>query len=208
MVTHDIVRYHFDGNVLDSSINPNHGSVTGNEDYDPGIVGDAFNFDGSTRVISTSPLDFALTDKFSTSFWIKNSDSNGSYPRIISKEGTSGVDLGWMIFMQGGNIGSVMGKTFGSDSLYSQTNTIAYNDGFWHHVAMTYDGLGDVSGINWYVDGSPVSDSDIWNTATSSVTNSAELRISGNPQFVGQVDEVRIYNSELSEDQIFTLFER
>jgi len=89
---------------------------------------------------------------------------------------------------------------------------IDVRDGNWHHVALTYDGSSSASGVTIYVDGAPVTLTTVNDTLTSTILNDASLLI-GNQHastsrfFTGQMDNVRVYNFELSNGQVNRLFE-
>jgi beta-galactosidase len=90
----------------------------------------------------------------------------------------------------------------GGDNVFANSPS-PLNAGEWHHVAGTYDG----SMINLYIDGQPASTKP-WAGGISN--NDFEVLIGENAQdtnrcFDGLIDDVRICNYALSEDQIKAL---
>lgn len=89
--------------------------------------------------------------------------------------------------------------------------TTVINDGTWHHIAVVLPAGGSqVQDILLYVDGNLETNTTIVPGAPTAPINTAsfnDLRIGravANPFFVGQIDEVRIWNVALDETQINT----
>jgi PKD repeat protein len=74
-------------------------------------------------------------------------------------------------------------------------------DGEWHHVIVTYDGSGSVSGVNIYLDGVPETIGWTIGTVSADTTNDFPVQISGREGthyvFDGCIDEVKIWGVEL-----------
>jgi hypothetical protein len=88
--------------------------------------------------------------------------------------------------------------------LYYSSSTLSDNNG-WHHVALAYDG----SHVTFYVDGVADPSLSANQSSLASFTN-AVLNIgysdNGLDRFVGDIDEVRIYNRALSASEISALY--
>ena len=90
----------------------------------------------------------------------------------------------------------------GADHFVTSTNT--YNDGQWHYVVLTNDG----ANVTLYVDGIQVgSKSTAGASAESSGTKA--VRVGANSRvtppgnfFTGEVDEVRVWNDDLTAQQV------
>ena len=90
-----------------------------------------------------------------------------------------------------------------------KTNT-AFYDGQWHHIVATYDGSGNRSGMNLYVDGALVA-SGIAFGITNDILNDTPVRFGANgigalELIVGQLDDVKIFDVELTNQQINDIF--
>jgi len=83
-------------------------------------------------------------------------------------------------------------------------------DGVFHHVAFTYDGSESASGVKIYIDGTLSPTNTIKDNLTGSTLNNVSLTIGNqNPTagffFTGQMDDVRIFDFELTTEQIDNL---
>jgi hypothetical protein len=164
----------------------------------------AVNFDGSNDYMSIPDADiFSLgngsgTDNaFSISAWF-NADSIGTF--VIAAKDNSGARE-WELrtissqlhFYAFGTGGGYIGRNY----------TSILNSGQWYHVVVTYDGSKSSSGIKLYLDGSRVDNGDYsGGTYTAANNTTTELRIAyaeiNSTTGDGKIDEVAIFNSELS----------
>src|SRR5262249_1083525 len=65
--------YTFDGTTSNATSATNPGVVTGTEQYAPGEIGQAFNFNGSTQVLATNPSNDLST---SYAFWFNTTQTS------------------------------------------------------------------------------------------------------------------------------------
>ncbi len=168
-------------------------SVTGT----PGSLGSALNFDGIDDVV-TIPNNAALniSNSISIEAWIKPS-SGSNIQNVLSKSSQSQntgyifprTDDNWANFNTYLHIGGAW-----------KTTSYAYpNDGNFHHVAMTYDG----ANIKLYLDGNLVKTQPQTGALTTNTNNLALGNQPGISEFFkGTLDEVRIWNTTLTADQI------
>lgn len=186
-----------------------------NYDSTSGVISNryAVDFDGAGDYMAIGDADiFSLgngsgTDNaFSISAWF-NADSIGSF-YIITKDGT-GIGREWafrtissqLSFFAFGTGGGYIGRQY----------TSALSTGQWYHAVVTYDGSKASSGINLYLDGNPVDNADYASgTYTASRNSSTLLRVgaveSNNTYSNGKIDEVAIFNSELSEPDVTAIY--
>jgi hypothetical protein len=184
----------------------------------------AASFDGMTSFVeiaggtsSTGSLHnpFTLTNSFSLEAWVINAGSLETYSRFISTRvlppATSG---GYGLGIIGAN-NNVRFTTFGVKD-YDSANTIIPVDGLWHHVVVVLDSNNIA---NFYLDGS-FTDS-VMHTAPGR-TSPSNLHIGRNPVpdgntagtltgglfefWNGSIDEVAIYDHELTDVQIAAHF--
>jgi cysteine-rich repeat protein len=192
----------FDGDMQDSSGNNNHGTCTNCPVPATGKVGDAYSFDGDNDYIDAGS-DSTLDDlpAFTYTAWIyPTSDGDRE---ILSKSGSdrelrlagtgSGIYLRGCVVLSSGNACS-----------NSDPGFVALDE--WNFVSMTFDDGGDRE-THLYVDGSEVGyDSQGHGSGTLSSDASSDLNIgrrtSGNRYFQGVIDEVRVYDRALSEQEI------
>lgn len=189
----------------------NHGTLVEDPKSVDGKINEALAFDGQASLVEINDSEsLDITEAITIEFWFTKTgmSSEAVYPRPVSKgqatvdDGAYGVwvadqptaiDIGFRApGLQGG----------GGQNDFRSAALPDYMDGGWYHVAVTYDGE---SG-RIYFDGEKVLD-----IATSGEFPQTDdpLHIGdGNNQrhFNGAIDEVRIYNRDLEEDEILQNF--
>ena len=204
------------GQVTDASGNGRDGTAQGGADTafagpaisgDPGTCGYG-TFDGSDDYVSVSNLSDTLNSTATLAFWVRTTQSGSSTgyesPGITGVEEAGGTgDIFWGWIDSSGRIGISVANDFAAD----QKSTSAINDGTWHHVALTRDASGGETRV--YVDGTLESTG---STPTGTIDNAFESigRIEdtgGSPEyFDGELDEVRIYDGVLDENEVQTVY--
>jgi streptogramin lyase len=97
-------------------------------------------------------------------------------------------------------------ETTGGTNKYV-TSTKTYNDGQWHHGVVTFDNSNNI--VRLFVDGVQIGT--LSTTSNPDNTGSKPLRIGGNSQsltedfFIGQLDEVGVWNRALTNAEIINL---
>ena len=195
-----------DGNgvVRDASGAGNDGRVYGATWEAEGKFGGAYHFHitNLTDRIVIPNSDLLNPDYITVSAWIKTSDTDGFWNRIVDKDWRKGYDLN----LGGDYYGKkARGKLGFEDPEDYVSSDRALADNQWHHVAGTFDG----KVLRCYLDGKEKSQS--LKTSRRLRKNSWDLCI-GNTvaedstgEFIaydGLIDEVRIYNRALSADEI------
>jgi hypothetical protein len=161
-----------------------------------GITNGYINFNGFGN--------FATTQAFSLECWIKfTSTATQTY---ISKQINSGNFEGYAINCLAGKPRAVIRDDLGN--VIAKEHNVAINDNSWHHVVFTYNGSGIPSGVLIYVDNVLNSTTVNTDTLSGTITNTANLQISGRDGNnltldVGTIiDEVVIYDRELTAAEI------
>jgi len=181
--------------AYDNSSNANDLTWTNTPTSTIGKYGTAINLAGSNQhLIRADDADFDFGDDTSFSYetWIKHTTASAQEV-ILSKYNEAGYKL---IMESDGDLTCALDY----DSTWTPTDSITstaatYDDSKWHHIACVKDGA---SSLSLYIDGVLIgSDSSL--TATNTVTNSDPLYIGIDADgtsldFVGQVDEPKIYN--------------
>ncbi len=183
--------------ATDSSASGNDGTVNGTDFTAGSIAGisnTALNFDGGDDFVDTNyNTDFA-SGGFSISAWAKTS-SNG-ISRILSKY-SAGGNQKWLLFNAGQIEFGITGSTGGI------TTAGTYNDDQWHLFTATTD----ATNMYLYIDGILDSVSTHDNTFTSNAINwHIGQRNDGAEYFNGQIDDVRIYDTTLSAEDVYSLY--
>jgi hypothetical protein len=139
--------------------------------------------------------------QFSVSAWFRTSSVFTADAIIVNKGGfntsTSRLNYG-MWLTSNGNLRGGFEESTGTDIFVTSPNR--YNDGNWHYAVVTYDG----SVLRLYVDGQQVAS---LNTNAIPATDTMPLTIGKNSSsnsryFIGDIDEVRVYNRALSAQEV------
>jgi len=133
-----------------------------------GTNAEALEFNASADYLITpddASLQFAYADSLSFSAWVRWTGTVAGY--ITSKIAPIGYG-GAGLFLDNGDIGVIRyGTPFGALFLRAESNTTLFNDGQWHHIVGTIQGSTDVTGLNLYVDGVQVAQTNTNNTPPS-----------------------------------------
>lgn len=170
--------------------------------FEPYFTGTGANFD-------TTP-DSASLDifRFTVAAWFRTSTIGGGDHVILCKGGvgddTAGNNNNYILNID--TNGKVLGgfETGAGVDNYV-TSPLAYNDGLWHWGAVTYDS----TRVRLYVD-DPVTPVATLNTTSTPEINAQAVNIGRNSYnsanfFVGDIDEVRVWNRELESDELTDL---
>ncbi len=191
-------------NAVDSSGNNHGGTLIGNPLWQPsgGKIGGALEFDGDGDYVNLGKAsDYDLAGQISVTAWIKVSRLNNDWAAIVTKG-----DSAWRL-QRDGDTNSLefacSGLNVPGTDWSNVLGKVNVNDGQWHHAAGVYDG----SKLYLYVDGKL----DVSSNA------SGDININDYPVYIGEnaeqaerlwnglIDDVRIYDYALSEDQIVSL---
>lgn len=191
------------------SMGVGNGTLNSGATWGTGFSGGALQLDGVNDYVSVaneSMYDFTSANSFSITAWVwRNSTSNED--SIWGKANPADNWRGYaflfepgsdrLIFHMGGNAGAAIGV--------SATGTAT---GRWEHVAVTYNGNGNASGVQLYVNGVAKSKTIYANALAGSVLNNISPLI-GNDNaadtccvFGGRIDELRIYSRVLSPAEV------
>ena len=192
--------------ATDSSITLNDGSLNNStfstnsalSNLNSGLYLDGINDYVTITYTSSYEIDF-----ITLSIWVYPT-STGQNDQLFSKD-NSGSNRSWQF--RENNDGTVRFIVFDDDDSsngqITSTNTLALND--WNHVAGTWDG----SDIKLFINGQFDSSTSFSGLLNKDETNNAFLGRSENGDpgyFEGRLDDARIYNRALTEDEINTLF--
>jgi subtilisin family serine protease len=179
--------------------------LTGNYHYSPSFVLTGSNYND---VASTSSLKL---NQFSVAAWFKTSSNFGSDALIINKGGVGsdsfGQNMNYGIWMTSAEqIRAGFERSTGADQFVTSPNT--YNNGQWHYAVVTNDG----STLRLYVDGVEVATKSTGGASPESF-GTKPVRVGANSRvtppgnfFTGEVDEVRVWNDDLTAQQAANAF--
>ncbi|MBA7661216.1 hypothetical protein ES703_69231 [subsurface metagenome] len=198
-----VAHYEFEGNANDSSGNNYHGTAMGGPVYVDGVLGQAldFEYDNDTSV-EIEPFDVEGSG-ITLACWIKLESQSRTDARIISKCNPDDSSTGghwWKLGTHSNLRLRCRLKTGGTTVERNSANyTLSLDE--WHHVAMTYNG----SQVQLYKDTQSVGS---WaQSGTVDVNSLIPVAIGNHPvngdrAFDGLIDDVRIYDRALSDDEV------
>jgi len=149
--------------------------------------------------------------QFSVAIWFKTSADFATDSVMVNKGGLGsdsvGQNMNYGIWMTNAEkVKAGFETSAGADQYVTSVNS--YNDGHWHYAVVTNDG----SSLRLYIDGVQVATKALAgaspeNTGTKPVRIGANSRVTppGN-FFTGELDEVRIWNDDLTADQAANAF--
>ncbi|MDB4302064.1 LamG domain-containing protein [bacterium] len=200
--------------LVDESSNTNDGTITGAVAV-AGKIGNALNFDAPAEVVHvySSALNMSTSD-WAVSGWIKTSDTTKN-KSVIQKRGQPGdgsTTEGW--FVQVNTAGYLTGfidpvTAQGSPVEIASLTTV--NTGVWTHFAVVWDRSGslyiylggalDNSGSIAALDGVTISTAD----SAAIGNNSSPGLATSVTDFIGDIDQLRIFNRVLTQPEITAL---
>ncbi len=190
--------------AADSSGNNNSGTLQGNAAWIPtaGKIGGAIKLDGDGDFVELMPeSNFDITRQITVAAWIRVNKFDTQWQAIITKG-----DNSWRIHRFNETDGIEFACSGTSVNDYgSIAGKMSVNDRQWHHIVGVYDG----AKMYIYVDGK-------LDTARDS---SGSINSTDDPVYIGEnatyrerffnglIDDVRVYNYALSQDEIKALYE-
>jgi hypothetical protein len=191
--------------IYDQSGKNNNGTLylgsSGNTDpskaWSPGISGTALSFDGVDDYVEVgNPTSLQITNKLTVELWIKANPPTLTIHYPIAKHPGWGLWVDGTYYLYANNIGI----------FYNNTTAVVFTGAFpseyrgkWVHIAFTYDNPYTTLYVNGKRFGVSTGFSgDILTTANLNIGR----RSGGAWPFGGLIDEVRIYNRALSEQEI------
>ncbi|MHC1775355.1 MAG: LamG-like jellyroll fold domain-containing protein [Lentimicrobium sp.] len=205
----------FNGNANDESFYSNNGTVnlaqlTTNR-FDS--VNSAYQFSGSSTYIdvphASQYLDF-IASGFSVSFWFKASNIAGEGTIIEKYDKGTGFQI--QLSDDGRMLMGIREETGGNSHDLWISSISSYNDNIWHHGVYVWNSN---KILRMYVDKEMIAFNNL-PTITSidngfliSEINFGRLYFdaTGIRYFAGLIDDVRIYNRALTDEEIFVLFD-
>ena len=200
-----LIHFPFDSRAV-TSFDAKLGGVRVPEDvsFGAGVVGGAVQLDAGKPI--TAAIDFAFDGRhpFSIGAWINTKNSAGC---VVSKTNDSDAFRGFDLSLRKGRLLFHLIHRWKDDAVEVATrDTLA--TGRWQHVLVTYDGSGRAGGVKLFVDGKRQAVDVNVDSLTGSVANGEPLRIGrrqSSASFEGRIDDLRIYDRELSDHEVLEL---
>ena len=196
--------YPLDGNTNDSSANARHGTQMGHPTFVAGRAGQALDLRGLNDYVLIEGCSYLLA-QYSATVWLRVEGGTGSRD-ILSIHSSAGASDVHGILLEVGSGGQLrylhrFPYTATGTNIYTDS---PYDDGAWHHAAI----VKSVDTMTLYVDGQQAgtaADATQFDQPLPWITLGVLTRNQLSRFFAGAIDEVRIYNRALSEEEIAAL---
>jgi hypothetical protein len=202
-----VAFYPFNGNADDASGNLNHGIVNGavltTDRY--GIADKAYYFDGGNSYIEGINPGNNLpsgSQQRTISCWVQSTEAIGD--KNIFHYGTTEVaPTNYHLFLNLGNRAGV-GNGYGYGTLISNTDI---GDNAWHFVTGVYEGE-STNLQNIFIDGKLDASAAISTTPNTVLSSNWKMGqfMSGSQSLLGKIDELRVFNIALNNQEIMNLY--
>jgi len=197
-----VLHLPFDGNYNDISGFENHGTPNGNMGFTDGMIEQGAYFDGNSYIEIQDSDSLDLSTSFTFSVWLYKEDAGtGGWAVILSKGDTTGYDWDNARYRLHHDLSGVYPEVRLVENNIGSAITTNFKE--WYHLAATWDG----SHVKFYING-VLEDT---KTLEGSLTDStSKLLIGCDPPgvteyFRGIMDDLRIYNYALSDNEIQSL---
>ena len=193
--------------IVDSSKYGNNGTLyvgaDGSGNYTTGRFGGAYGYDGVNDYIDLgTPQSLEINNTLTIMGWVKTSDSSKDEMTLIVQ--SDGTDYrNYQVYFEYGLLDFVHGN--GTYSDYVETG-INITDGAWHFIAVSVNG----KNITIYKDTTRFNTTLTFNITTPSIGSYRVAGVSSSyPKtiFNGTIDEVRVYNRSLSDQEIWLQYQ-
>ncbi|MHB9036429.1 MAG: LamG domain-containing protein [Armatimonadota bacterium] len=181
--------------AFDSSGYNGPGSLYNAPTWVPFRDGYALSFDGVNDWIKVRSGQCNIGSAFTLATWARCLPAGGSY-RVLMAKGPKDAGHYELYLSPTGNL------CFYAPELGNFDSGLAVSDSKWHHLSVTCDG----SQLIFYVDGAAQATRSVAGSISAEVENLAiGAQTDGTMPFVGDIDDVRIYNRTLAASEVTTL---
>ncbi len=186
----------------DFSIYGNNGTVYGAEWSKYGFIGGAYKFDGINDYINvSSDTSLNITKNITIMLWFYPENVSSTSQRLVSKDGVSANDNHYYIVISSSNM---ITAGFNNGSWVQISGDLLKNN-TWYFVAAERKG----DNISLYVNGALVNTTTFAGDIGAGSINPnifIGVKDGGTQAFKGEIDEVRIFNRSLSDEQIYRIY--
>jgi hypothetical protein len=197
---HLIGHWPFNGNANDETANANHGAVNGATPVADrfGNESSAYSFDGNDNIIIPNSSSLDMTGPLSFSVWVKPETLSGT--RMILGKSNYSSKTNYLIRVKPD--GYIQWEYDG----YTESDSNPLQLSTWHHVVVTATGPGLLKKV--YVDKELIAMTPTSSGPSGIVTDAFTIGYASynSEFFIGAIDEIRMYDKELSTADIEALF--
>ena len=202
------------GNTARDVWGNNNGTLFGNPKVEKGIFGEALRFNGAKTYIDCGDdksLDFERDDAFSAEVWMNVDTKAGAHMVVLGKMLAAGTYAGWTLWYRGAapdpeTIQILLRNDNASGNFIHVRTQNTMPDTEWIHLLMTYDGSSKAAGVKLYVNGVDEPFVVVKDALSDDMRDKGSFNIGardfGTTFFKGLIDETRLYNRVLDEDEV------
>jgi len=180
-------------------------AVLGGAQETEGVFGGALSFDGADDAVRLPYQDQLPlgTKDFTASLWFRYTATTGEQPLLwMGGTGTSQPQV-WLRGEPASNriTGLITTRNGASPPASAFVRTTgAYNDGQWHHLALRRGG----GQLTLFIDGTVISTADVPGSVSRNSPFGVHIgqRLDSRAYFTGAIDDVRVYDRSLSDDEL------
>jgi hypothetical protein len=197
----------FDGDIADHSANSFTTTATGSITFVPGIKGQAAQFDGSGEAVEvTNSGNLSITDEMTLEFWVNMDDWKNPYTGSAHVESIASRSIFYTVHVNFDTWdleARVKTEDTGESGVEFKGGQVP--PGQWHHIALVYRGSENKALL--FLDGTLMDEQSVSGpiVAPDYVAFTVGTWYQQNQAFAGLVDELRLYDVGLSNDQISAL---
>lgn len=207
--TTNLAYYKMDNSAEDSHSGTYDATPTEIE-YRFGKYGQAAVFASDSSFFNTGLTDSNLGTTYSVSLWAYADSlaSSGDYYSIVGKYSTGSGNLGYILSANPSGVINFFGYFGNQNSTATSLNSlVTFKAGKYHHIVLVIDGSSEV---RLYVDNQKATQS-ISSTINQNSVNlmigSADARTAVQRNFIGNIDQVRVFPTALIDSQVTQLFD-
>jgi hypothetical protein len=203
-----------DGNGRDL-VSTNDGVLFGGVSFVPGLVGQAFRFDGINDHVTVPASPNLAVQSLTIELWIQPTDARQARPLVeyAAATGVAGVHFwyatqGWLSAVPGAIYANLRDPTSADPTYLSSPGSLVPINA-WSHVVLTFDKPTSMAKL--YVNGAVVAVADLsastFNPATALPVNFGYRPVGSGDllngrRYVGLMDEISIYNRALTPTEL------
>ncbi len=207
-----LAHYEFEGHLADTSGHYHHGRTRRSQvAFGGGPVGRSADFNGQAELDLGDAGEFDSALPFSLNFWF-NPGAKYAMP-LLRKVDESEEHRGLEITLDEAQVVGIQKRAahltvrlihrLPDEQVEIRTKERVLSA--WHHLSVNYDGSGKAAGLTLRIDGKPRDVEILHDRLTGAARNHSPLEIGnlkGTSPFKGQIDDLRIYDRQLSPDDI------
>lgn len=201
--------YYTADNTPNDALGNYNGTLVNGATYGTGIINQGFSLDGVNDTVDMgNNLDFDGSTPFSISCWI-NPNNVTSLQTPLSKALNISPGTGYWITLTSGGILAFSLCNTNPGNFLAVENSVTLSTSTWYHFTATYDGSKSSSGLKVYVNSSLNTQNVFSDNLTGSISNTRNFKLGArdNGQFFdGLVDEVGVWNRELTASEVTELY--